>query len=260
MTLPAASFVRHAAVAAEMAKKGMTCAEGAEEAAVLRMEGPFEQKTGGKGANAASAAGQTFACEFFGNFGAESASENERLLADLAAYGGVETGRCATLASTPTGTAYILLFDDGDNAILLLGGANQSWPPPDALCVAASPLSGAMEGAVAVMLQREVPAYVNVAVARAARANAIPVVFDVGGTDAPLDEALLPFVSLIGTRDEAPIPPERRVDQRLTPACAPSLACVQLPTSRSSRSSPASTRRRAAPSLRWRGCVRPCRR
>ena len=31
------------------------------------------------------------------------------------------------LEAQPTGTAYILLFDDNDNAIALLGGANQAW-------------------------------------------------------------------------------------------------------------------------------------
>ena len=33
-----------------------------------------------------------------------------------------------TLEGLPTGTAYILLFDDNDNAIVLLGGANQEPP------------------------------------------------------------------------------------------------------------------------------------
>ncbi len=50
----------------------MKCPPGHEEAFVLKMEGPFQQLTGGKGANAAAAAGQTWDCEFVGNFGAES--------------------------------------------------------------------------------------------------------------------------------------------------------------------------------------------
>ena len=56
---------------------------GEEEAFVLTMDGPFEQKTGGKGANAAAAAGQTFACEFLGNMGAQSAKENAALTQQL---------------------------------------------------------------------------------------------------------------------------------------------------------------------------------
>ena len=92
-----------------MDKLGVRCAEGEEEALVLTMDGPFEQKTGGKGANAAAAAGCTYACEFLGNFGESSAAENDALLADLAKYGAVATDRCATLAGLPTGTAYIML-------------------------------------------------------------------------------------------------------------------------------------------------------
>ena len=34
---------------------------------------------------------------------------------------------CRVVPDQPTGTAYILLFPDGDNAIVLLGGANQAW-------------------------------------------------------------------------------------------------------------------------------------
>ena len=47
MTLPADSFV---------AQQDVACADA--ESFVLSMDGPFEQKTGGKGANAAAAAGQ----------------------------------------------------------------------------------------------------------------------------------------------------------------------------------------------------------
>ena len=87
----------------------------------------------GRPSNAAAAAGQTFACELICNFGATSATENAALLADLKAYGNVDVARSAVLADTPTGTAYILLFDDNDNAIVLIGGANQEWPEAAAL-------------------------------------------------------------------------------------------------------------------------------
>jgi len=58
------------------------------EKVVLTMEGPFTQVTGGKGANAAAAVGQTCAgggcvSEFIGQFGAASSAENIRLLVDL---------------------------------------------------------------------------------------------------------------------------------------------------------------------------------
>ena len=132
---------------------------GEEEKFVLSMDGPFEQKTGGKGANAAAAAAQTFACELFGNLGQASVEENSSLCEDLAAYGNVGTRYLRTLEGQPTGTAYILLFEDNDNAIVLLGGANQAWPPQGELEHEGGRLYTAVAESVAVMLQREVPAY-----------------------------------------------------------------------------------------------------
>ena len=124
MTLPAGSFVAHPRIRMQ---PGVTPHRpGEEEAFLLTMDGPFEQRTGGKGANAAAAAAQTFGCELFGNLGESSSAENAALARDLAAYGAVGTRHVRTLRGLPTGTAYILLFGDNDNTILLLGGANQA--------------------------------------------------------------------------------------------------------------------------------------
>ena len=38
-----------------------------------------------------------------------------------------------SVVGRPTGTAFILQYDDRDNAIVLIGGANQAWPSPQAL-------------------------------------------------------------------------------------------------------------------------------
>ena len=51
------------------------------------------------------------------------------------------------------------------------------------------------------MLQREVPDYVNVEVAKAARKKGKPVFMDVGGTDAPIDEGLLPHINEIAPNE-----------------------------------------------------------
>eukprot|EP00316_Scyphosphaera_apsteinii_P012287 CAMPEP_0119342720 /NCGR_PEP_ID=MMETSP1333-20130426/105292_1 /TAXON_ID=418940 /ORGANISM="Scyphosphaera apsteinii, Strain RCC1455" /LENGTH=409 /DNA_ID=CAMNT_0007355001 /DNA_START=82 /DNA_END=1311 /DNA_ORIENTATION=- len=201
-TLPAKSFVQKAPITSQLSSAEIRCVEGEEEHLVLSMAGPFEQKTGGKGANAAAAAGQTWGCEFIGNMGEASAEENVALLSDLQKYGSVETGRCDVL-SGPTGTAYILLFDDGDNAILLIGGANQLWPTEGALMSGdeGTKLRDAISESVALMLQREIPEYVNVCVARHAQRLGVPVFVDVGGTDAPLDSALIPYVSVIAPNE-----------------------------------------------------------
>jgi len=199
MTLPASSFV--AQLAEELKSTGLACEAGSEEDLVLKLEGPFLQKTGGKGANAAAAAGQTFASEFIGNMG--ETSDNQSLIEDLRTYGSVEMSRCALLKGCPTGTAYILQFDDNDNGIVILGGANQRWPAPMVLHSGneGPALRSAVAKCVAVMLQREIPEYVNVEAARLARELCKPVFMDVGGTDAPLSQALMPFLSVIAPNE-----------------------------------------------------------
>lgn len=136
MTLPASSFVGHRAIAPQLSRTGLvssrrasspgrqgrqvagaSCGNGSSaESLVLKMEGPFEQKTGGKGANAAAAAGQTCDCEWYGHLGDASVEENRALLADLRQFGQVDTSRCVLLPGCPTGTAYILLFEDNVSA------------------------------------------------------------------------------------------------------------------------------------------------
>jgi len=163
---------------------------------VFEIKAPFEQKTGGKGANAAAAAGQTFACEFIGQMGALSTSENTMLYSDLKQFGDVQVDRVVVKEKTRTGTAYIFLYPDNDNSILLVGGANMDWPALPELQANKLFVDG-LKNAVAVMLQREIPNYINLYAAQTARAMNIPVMMDVGGSDAPLDEALIPVVTLI---------------------------------------------------------------
>ncbi len=189
-TLPAKSLVETTAA---------RCEPNEEERLMLTMQGPFEQRTGGKGANSAAAAANTAPCELIANLGASSASENSLLLADLAASGGgVKTSRCLVLDEMPTGTAYIMLYHDRDNCIVLLGGANQQWPTAAEVT---EQLREPMTESAVVMLQREVPEFVNVAAASLARSLGKPVFMDVGGTDAPLDPLLLPHIDLISPNE-----------------------------------------------------------
>jgi len=201
MTLPAKSFVENPAIASQLKAAGLQCAAGEEEGLVLSMDGPFEQATGGKGANAAAAAGQSFRAELICNFGKQSESENKLLSADLKKFGNVDTRRSG-LVEGPTGTAYIMNYADGDNAIMLLGGANQNgWAASGAVVEEGGKLHKAIEESVAVMLQREVPDYVNLEVAKAARSLGKPVVMDVGGSDAALDVNLLPLITEIAPNE-----------------------------------------------------------
>jgi ribokinase len=102
------------------------------------------------------------------------------------------------LDKVPTGTAYIMLYHDRDNCIVLLGGANQQWPTAAEVT---EQLREPMTESAVVMLQREVPECVNVAAASLAHSLGKPVFMDVGGTDAPLDRLLLPHIDLISPNE-----------------------------------------------------------
>ena len=113
MTLPAASFVEKldeaglggaAAASEKLDEAGLGGAAAASDpiSLVQSIDGPFVQKTGGKGANAAAAAGQTAACEFIGNLGSASSEANTALLADMQQFGGVNTEGCSELEGART--------------------------------------------------------------------------------------------------------------------------------------------------------------
>lgn len=92
-----------------------------------------------------------------------------------------------TSSPPPTGTAVIMLQPDGENSIVIVGGANvEGWgeevlgksggseadspSSPSSSFVSVSPAFGAL------LLQREIPEAVNAAYARAAVASGVPVV------------------------------------------------------------------------------------
>jgi len=192
MTLPSDAFLNMDEITQQLRSKKLE----PNEDLVFKISGDFEQKTGGKGANAAAAAGQTFKCEFIGQMGSESSKENQMLYQDLANYGAVQVNRVVMQPNIRTGTAYIFLYPDNDNSILLIGGANMAWPQVPELETNGLFTTG-LQGAVALMLQREIPNYINLYAAKTASAMGIPVMMDVGGTNAPLDEQLIPYVSLV---------------------------------------------------------------
>ncbi|KAK2368298.1 pfkB carbohydrate kinase family protein [Trifolium repens] len=90
-----------------------------------------------------------------------------------------------------------MLQSSGQNSIVIVGGANMScWPqilPPQHLEVVSS--------AGIVLLQREIPDFVNVQVAKAARNAGVPVIFDAGGMDEPIPQELLDFVDIFSPNE-----------------------------------------------------------
>jgi ribokinase len=146
-------------------------------------------RPGGKGANQAAAAARLgLPTRFAGRFGSDAfASPLRAALTDA----GVDLAPSRDVPG-PTGQAFILLQQGGENSIVLVGGANRAWEAAPRFDLA---------GAGALLLQREIPEAVNRSAAVAARAAGVPVVLDCGGDDAPLPPDLLPLIDVVSPNE-----------------------------------------------------------
>ena len=147
---------------------------------------------GGKGANQAVAASKIglpgVRVRFAGCFGSDVHAPMLRRTMEAA---GVDL-QLSVESKGPTGQAMILLQDGGENSIVLIPAANADWPEKWA-----DSLLPEVAKASCVMLQREIPEAINVAVAKAARVANVPVLLDMGGEDSPLSAALLENVDYV---------------------------------------------------------------
>ena len=143
---------------------------------------------GGQGANQAVAAAKMGApVAFAGVFGGDSHGTMLRATMDEA---GVDTS-LSTVSAGPNGQAIIVLEPTGANTILLVPGANNDWDVelPDGLLKS-------IEGSSCVMLQREIPERINIAVAQHAKKCGVDVLMDVGGDDSPLPTEMLECITM----------------------------------------------------------------
>ncbi|RDX86097.1 rbsK, partial [Mucuna pruriens] len=150
---------------------------------------------GGKGANQATCSAKlSYPTYFVGQVGGDAYGN---LLTDALRGGGVCIDNLTVVASVPTGHAVVMLQSNGQNSIILIGGANMSgWPstlPRQHLDLVAQ--------AGILLLQREIPDPVNVQVAQAARNAGVPVVLDAGGMDGPIPPQLLNFVDILSPNE-----------------------------------------------------------
>ncbi|UPQ98499.1 ribokinase [Chloropicon primus] len=148
---------------------------------------------GGKGANQAAAAARLGHETIF--IGQRGADANGDFLRDALVESGVKVHRLKTVPNCSTGSAYIFLQPSGENSIVILGGANQKgWE-------LAGEDEEAISAAGAVLLQREIPEHVNLAVSEVAKRHGVPVILDAGGVDAPLDEKILRNLSVLSPNE-----------------------------------------------------------
>ena len=84
---------------------------------------------GGKGANQAATAGKLgYSTAFVGQTGRDAAGG---MLREALGACGVSLQHTPAV-SAPTGQAVIILQPDGENSIIIVGGANVAWQAPDA--------------------------------------------------------------------------------------------------------------------------------
>ncbi|KAK9132409.1 hypothetical protein Scep_011937 [Stephania cephalantha] len=154
--------------------------------------------SGGKGANQAVCAGKLEypAVYFVGRVGEDA---NGRLIAEALVGGGVmvEYLKGVGGGGVPTGHAVVMLQSGGQNSIIIVGGANmEGW----AQVLDEGELE-VVRNAGIVLLQREIPDYVNIQVAKAARSAGVPVILDAGGMDGLIPVDLLTNVDIFSPNE-----------------------------------------------------------
>eukprot|EP00439_Symbiodinium_sp_Y106_P040187 s1054_g4.t3 len=141
---------------------------------------------GGKGANQAVAAAR-LGVSFVGRFGSDA---HASWLAQVLRSNGVDISG-SSHSQLGSGQGIVMLDSSGSASSVVVGGSNTDWP-----ALSQSERSRLLQGAAAVLLQREIPEEVNIAFAQAAKAAGARVFLDAGGQDAPISDSLLRLVDV----------------------------------------------------------------
>lgn len=150
---------------------------------------------GGKGANQAACGGKlSYPTYFVGQVGEDA---HGKLITEALEGGGVHLDHLNIVSAAPTGHAVVMLQADGQNSIIIVGGANMCcWP--DTLTDQDLEV---VRNAGVVLLQREIPDSVNIQVAKAARSAGVPVILDAGGVDSPIPAELLKYLDILSPNE-----------------------------------------------------------
>ncbi|KAL7591890.1 hypothetical protein Lser_V15G35037 [Lactuca serriola] len=150
---------------------------------------------GGKGANQAVCGGMlSYPTYFVGQIGKDA---HGKLIMEALEGGGVHIDHLNEVSEEPTGHAVVMLQSDGQNSIIIVGGANMcGWPEN----LANDDLE-TVKNAGIVLLQREIPDSINIQVAKAARNAGVPVILDAGGMDSPIPVELLKHVDILSPNE-----------------------------------------------------------
>ncbi|XP_071907299.1 ribokinase isoform X2 [Coffea arabica] len=115
---------------------------------------------GGKGANQAVCGGKlAYPTYFVGQVGEDA---HGKLISEALEGGGVHIDYLSIVSDAPTGHAVVMLQSDGQNSIIIVGGANMScWPN-----ILSDKSLEVVKNAGILLLQREIPDSVNIQVAK----------------------------------------------------------------------------------------------
>jgi ribokinase len=161
----------------------------------------FMMTFGGKGANQAITAGYLNSSggttHMLGQVGQDR--DGIMMLDVMGQY--TRTEGIIKIEDAPTGMAYIMLNEeDRENEIIIVGGANMKYPAANVYFLPVSWVT-AIKDAHVVLLQREVPEWVNIAVAACARKAGAMTMLDMGGQDDPLSKELIALCDIISPNE-----------------------------------------------------------
>ncbi|CAI2375864.1 unnamed protein product [Moneuplotes crassus] len=156
--------------------------------------------SGGKGANQAAAlarlaAGSGVTTNFLCQVGADEIAD--MVLKELRESGA--SPHPVVLENTPSGQAYIFSMPDGENSIVIHGGANTNWD--EGLTELNDTFTEKIKNSKLLLLQREIPEHVNIIAAQLARDNNVTVVLDAGGMDTSISDDLLKRVDIFSPNE-----------------------------------------------------------
>mmetsp|Transcript_3375 Transcript_3375/g.2826 ORF Transcript_3375/g.2826 Transcript_3375/m.2826 type:complete len:272 (+) Transcript_3375:28-843(+) len=157
--------------------------------------------SGGKGANQAGAlarlaTGSNIQTKFLCQVGKDEIAT--MVLKELE-ESGADVSNIKALDNTPSGQAYIFSMPNGENSIIIHGGANTAWE--ENLSELDDKFSEAIKDSKILLLQREVPEHINVLAAKLARDNSVTVILDAGGMDIPITDELLSLVDIFSPNE-----------------------------------------------------------
>jgi len=142
---------------------------------------------------------------FLGQFGHDEAGTS--ILRSTLVSHGVDISHCSICSTAPCGRGYVFLQrNSGHVSAIVSGGSNMlgwskwedsSFNDYDSKDPFHEYLESLMQGAKCLLLQREIPEYVNLKLARYAKKHNIPIFQDVGGEDRPITKEMLSLCDYI---------------------------------------------------------------